>query len=271
MKQLFTLIFCAALLVPVLAQARGSMGTISRGGLGFLFPDGSSLANPGQVALDHGVAVQLEAGIVSGTTEDIEDLSVVYGNGNFGLGIEANDVGLNTLTNPTSGIQTVTAAMGFALAKDRLTLGAGYTRQTSGTISNNGTVSASLNWNPMADKGFGIGFGAFDTLAKAGASTYGAMVSAGYAFRKNNSFEVFVKQNAFDGTSNQAGGIALTLGSQFIYFGLLGQYNRLAADYEAAGRLGFVLGNVFDISLFADEVVVTGAALTYGASARFVF
>jgi hypothetical protein len=53
--------------------------------------------------------------------------------------------------------------------------------------------------------------------------------------------------------------------------GALGQWNRLASNWEAGGRVGFVIANVVDLSAVADKVLVTGSPVTYGATLRATF
>ena len=187
------------------------------------------------------------------------------------FGISADRAAASSLTDFATSQDTLSAAMGFALAKERLTLGVGYSRVTSANPPNNGTVTGSLTWNPMADKGFGIGLGVSDGLSSAGGTaSQAATVSAGYFSTRTTRSKFLSGIMTVVLTNDKTAGVAVTMGGQFVYLGLLGQYNTRAADYEAAVRLGFVLGNSFDLSLFGDKTFVTGAALTYGASARIV-
>lgn len=249
--------------------ASGSMN-INRGGVGFLFPDHNSFANAGQFALARGMGLQFLYGTsTAGSPTQLATPTFVFGNGNVGFGV----YGLRSGTNLSSGYsQSVGGALGFALAKGRLTLGASYDKSLDAGASI-GTIKATLTMNPAGRKGVAIG--AAYTGALDGTSN-GVDVGLGYqsgmhAFEANVNFPAINLLGNFTlGAyfTTMSGPVYLAGGYQFTNVDFLGL---TGARHGVKGRLGVTLGKSVDLSVTADTYFVTGAPINYGGTLRFVF
>jgi hypothetical protein len=243
---------------------------IMRGGLGYLFPDNNSFFNPGQFSRSRGFSLEADYYRQNASTLETLATSAVYGTGKFGLGVLASRFGTN-FTQPANDTDTIGAGMGVTIA-NRLVLGAGYQAQTSSFASDSGRLTASIGLSPFAGQGFGItAIGSTNFSPKYSRSTQKGTIALGYSFRPNNTVEFFGTVNDFANATDDQAGLAFTLGNHWIYLGGFGAYNRQLVNWEARGRLGFVIAKTIDISGYIDKVIQTGSDTTYGGAFRASF
>jgi len=251
----------------------GGKSTLSRGGLGFLFPDHNSFINPGQFALDQGGAFQAgyDTASVLGFTVVSVTPSFVWGNGGrFGFGVYGNRAGIS-LTDSTGYTDSVGAGMGVALVKEKLTLGLRGIRDLSTGATSDGTVGASLNLNGSKRNGFTAGVGVQTTLNQAVAETRVATAALGYGFKSTSAVEAVATLNNIDDTNDWSMAGYLNLSGQMFYFSGGASYGNLLQNTSVEGRAGFVLGNRFDVSAKVVYPLETGGIPVYGGTARLAF
>lgn len=263
-KVIFVLIlslFCSSF--TAIAKPKGNL---IRGGLGFLFPDANSFSNPGQFAMNQ--ATSVEAYYTRQNLSQAQSVlpSLVYGNGQFGLGAYAGRSSSNLAS--VSSTDTVGVGAGVGLMKNKMTIGAGYDRITSSANNNKGTVRGMMNFNP-AGMGPSLGVGGFSTL-NSGTKTQGATVGLGYIARAAL-FEINALSNDLKNSKDQTGSAFLTLQTARVYLGGGYSYLRLAAAHAVQTRVGMLLGSTFDLSLHAEKVLLKTSQPTFGASVRAAF
>lgn len=247
----------------------GGKSNISRGGLGFLYPDHNSASNPGQIALDKGTAFEGQYMMVSDTTSAAAG-SVVYSSGKFAIGAGGLRAG-TTLTDAGTYSDTVTGGLGFTLAKDKVTMGITGSRDISDNATSDGTVGATLTFNGSKRQGVSIGFGVDTTLNQAVAETRTATAALGYGFKNNASIEIDAKFNSFDDFSDYTMSGYLNLMGKMFYMSAGGSYVALSQTQTLAGRLGVVIGNSFDVSGIVNYPMASGSTPSYGGSLRLAF
>ncbi len=243
--------------------ARGG-GNIMRGGLGFLFPDHNSFANPGQFAESRGMAIQAAYTKMDSPTLHSVAPSFVYGNGAMGLGV----YGARTGTTLGTGADQIGAGLGFSLLKGRMTFGLGYDKQL-GVGTGNGDISAQLNFNPANRRGAAFGVGYRRTL---GSTVQSLSAGLGYSFMSNKNLEVDIAFPSVSSFSNFNLGAYFTTMAKFFYLG--GGYlmsKQGTTVHGAAGRLGFVLGSSFDFSGTIGKYFGAGNPTTWGGTLRASF
>jgi hypothetical protein len=272
MKLLHVLFTCGLLLAAAPSQAASGKSTISRGGLGFLFPDHNNFNNIGQTALDKGTSIELDYGVtpVTGASNvQMATPSIVFSTGSFGLGAFVQRSG-TSLTETANKTDTVGAGLGFALAKQRLTIGVQGYRSIDIAQSSDGTVGASLAWNGDKRVGFTAGAGVTTTLNQANEDTRAGTVALGWGFNPMTKVEVVAKLNNLSDTNDYDLGGYLTYEGNVFYFS--GGYNYLAQskDSQVRGRAGLAFGK-FDLSAFVDYTIVDGGSPAYGGTARVTF
>ncbi len=260
------LVLAAALSLPAHADKSTK---IIRGGLGFLFPDNNSFANPGQFPLSYGMAFETGYTKVNGSSNQALTPSFVYGNGQLGLGAFYSRSGTDLGSNATS---SVGAGVGMSFMKDKLTVGASYSRSLETLRTNDGALGATVNLNGPQRMGPSLGVGFGTTLgATSGTNTKSGNIGVGYSFRSNQSIEGGVLFNDLSNTADMSPYFAGTYGSQYAYLGGSYTYLKTAGDHQVGGRLGVILGRYLDISALATYVLKTGGAASYGATVRASF
>jgi len=240
---------------------------IMRGGLGFLFPDHNSFANPGQFPLSYGMAIETGYTRVNGSSAQGLTPSFVYGNGQVGLGAYYTRSGMDLGSSASSSIG---AGVGASFLKDKFTMGAGYSRSLDSTRTNDGTIQVTANLNGPQRKGPSVGVG-FGTTLGAATNVRTGTASVGYSFRSNDNIEAGVLFNNLSSFSDFDPYFAGTVGSQYMYLGGTYRYLKTAEQHQAGARIGFILGRYIDLSASASYVLVSGGASSYGATVRASF
>jgi hypothetical protein len=247
-------------------------GSAMMGGVGFLFPDMNEFTNPGQMALNRGVAVQGFYTREDQTKTQAFTPSIVAGSGKWGGGVFARRTG-TSLTTPATATDRVGGALGMSFAADRVTVGAGYDRETSVGQVDDGTATVSLNFNGKGRVGFCAGAKATSTI-NALVRTRTALVGIGYGFSPKVNAEAYYSFNNLDDTNN------VTFGGSMSVAMLKGLYasgaysnvkNSLVTNKGyVVGRLGFQMAMV-DVSAHAEKLLMTGQPWSYGGSLRVMF
>lgn len=268
MNRSYRLFFSLMLFVPVLGFAKDS--NLERGGLGFLFPDHNSFANPGQFAVSHGIAVQGAYGTDTKVANpQTGNFNAVFGNGTFGMGAGVNRTAPNVLKSQNAS-DFVLAGAGVALLKERLTLGGSYSRMVSAGADGSALVQGTLTLNSPGRKGPSIGVG-YSQLVNS-AFTYKAVTAGiGYQFHSQASVEGNVYFNDTSDWSNYDAGLFFTTGAGMMYAGGGYLYHAVAKQHEVSGRIGFVFGQRFDVSATIGHTFASGNPINYGATARIAF
>jgi hypothetical protein len=258
--------FAVLALVATSAQAR-SGSSLQRGGLGFLFPDHNSFVNPGQFATSHGSALEFayQRQNVDGGTQSVGP-SFVYGNGSFGLGLSAVRGG-TSLSDEGSFVDLGTAGLGFSAMKERMTIGASYSRIFNGTAVNDGVVGATLTLQGARRMGAVFGLGYRRVL---GPDTQAATFGFGYAFQSSNSLELNVDFNDLDDVNDFTASGFFNLGRRWFYMGAGYSFANLSEVHSGQARVGFILGKV-DVSGTIAAPFTSGGTLTYGGTLRAMF
>lgn len=259
------LVVAAAFSLPAYADKSTK---IIRGGLGFLFPDNNSFVNPGQFPLSYGMAIEAGYGRVNGTSDQSLTPSFVYGNGQLGLGVSYSRSGTDLGSTSTSSLG---AGLGMSFLKDKLTVGASYTRSLETPRTDDGTLGFTANLNGPQRMGPSLGVGFGTTLGATSANVQTGTLGVGYSFRSNQSIEGGLTFNNLSDTSDFNPFFAGTFGSQYVYLGGSYTYLKTSTDHKVGGRLGFILGRYIDLSATATYVLKTGGAATYGATVRASF
>lgn len=259
----------AVLTMIVLAGAVYAKGAsnIQRGGLGFLFPDHNSFVNPGQFATAHGSALQLGYEQQSSTGGAKSAFpSFVYGNGNFGFGVAAARTG-TSLTSSGSYSDTITPGLGFSLMKERMTVGASYTRSITTGAVGDGTIGATVTFQGARRMGASVGVGYNRTL---GTNASSAVVGFGYGFQSSNALEFNLTLNDLNTVGDWTGAGYFNLAKDWFYMGAGYSYTKLTQVSAGQARLGFVLGKV-DLSGLISAPFTSGGTMTFGGTLRAAF
>lgn len=243
-------------------------GTVSRGGLGFLFPDTNSFTNPGNFVNGSGTSVEVGYGLTSGSTTQSLGASAIYGRGKFGLGAyfsrSSTDLILTSAATDSAG-----AGLGVSLFKEQLNLGAGYSRSVTDS-TDPGSYNVALSWQPKG-KGFGIGAGVSSTLATTPAQT--GVFSLGYQFSPAFSAELDWLFSAWTtdaiSSGDPAGYIKVENGRFYLSAG--DRMTLSSSSHLVSLRLGALVTQKCDISLYGNTVLTTGGATSFGATGRIVF
>lgn len=270
---LFTIVVTMFTLSATSHAAGKSM--LSRGGLGFLFPDHNSFNNPGQFSLDKGFGFEGSYDTQSSTVGSVAaaGASAVYSTGHFGLGAFGNRAGTSFSTTGTF-VDTAGAGLGFAMAKERLTLGVSATKvMTTAFSTNDGVVGVGLTWNGSKREGFTLGAGVTTTLNDSVADKRSVTAGLGYGFKNGYSVEGDFNLPDMNATSAYTFSGYLNMTGKMFYFSGGGVYDATSAvaTQSAKGRLGIVLGNTFDLSGTVTYPFQTGGNPTYGGTARLAF
>ena len=244
-------------------------GTASRGGLGFLFSDGNGFANPAHFGSSEGTASEINYAKTGGSTAQDVTVSAVHGNGRMGFGAYFERAGTDIATTDVLDIAGV--GVGVSLLKDALNLGVGYGKSVSASQTNNGAYNVALTWVPKG-KGISAGVGAVITIG--GSTTVqSATVSLGYVFSPAVAWEVAMLSSDWTTNGLINGNPATYLkteGGRF--YGSFGYvYLRSASQHSVSTRLGMMMGQKVDLSLYGSAVAVTGGLTSFGATARVVF
>ena len=269
MKKSLALFVIFFLLFPVTqAHSRGRT-MIQRGGLGFLFPDHNSFSNPGQFAISHGAAFES----IYSTDEqgDVQNLapSFVMGKGRWGLGAFASRTG--KVDDPARSLDSVGGALGISFLKERLTLGASYTRSIDVGQTSDGTASITTTLNGPKRMGPSVGIGLSSSVNRAERDIRSATLGFGYSFKTNINLELNYTAVDLDNTANYVGAFYLNWGAKWMYVGVGDRYYNSLKVHEASGRLGFILGHYIDLSVFGNYKLETDGETSYGASLRASF
>ncbi len=266
MTRKLLLCFAVLTIATVSAHARSS-GNIQRGGLGFLFPDHNSFKNPGQFSTAHGSGLEFEYNAQSSTggSKTVKP-SFVYGNGNFGLGINGARSGAS-LSESGQYVDMVQAGLGFSTMKERMTIGAAYTKIVTGpNLLGDGLVDLTLTLQGARRMGAVFGLGYHRVL---GLNTHAATLGFGYGFQSSNSLEVNVDFNNLDDVNDFTASGFFNLGRQWFYMGAGYSFAKVAETHSGQARVGFIMGKV-DVSGLI-SAPFSGGTLTYGATLRAVF
>lgn len=266
MTRFWVILSVAALMLPAVSNAKSSTN-IMRGGYGFLFPDNNLFDNPGQFAISRGIAV--EASYLTNETNSavLATPSVVFGTGSYGLGARVQRIG----SRLSSGTDFAQVGMGASFGKERVTLGAAFTRQVNGTRLNDGVLAATLTLNAPNRMGPSIGVGFETTIKQTGQDVRQGRFGLGYAFKGALMIEGFFRFQNLDSTSMWDLNGAVTYGSRFLYLGGLYTYDETTGKGIVAGRLGFILGHNVDLSAQVEKRLTDNSVWIYGGTLRASF
>lgn len=258
-------------LVSSLAMAKGS-SNLMRGGYGFLFPDANSFINGGQMAKTSGTAIE---GLYQRNDQlDTQTAtpSVVWGSGRVGLGAFATRTGSALTGDPASRADSVGAGLGVSLAQGKVTVGGTVERSIDTGQSNDGVVTAALNYNGSKGKGFHLGGGFSSTLnSLSGTETKTATLATGWVFEGSASFEINYKLKDLDQTSNNyVASSYLNFGGSNYYFSTGYSYDRPTRQNTLETRVGFIMGS-YDFSFHGKKIMKEGNDPDYGATLRTTF
>lgn len=259
--------FAALALFVTTAHAR-SGANIQRGGLGFLFPDHNSFANPGQFSTAHGSALQFAytKDSATGGAQSISP-SFVYGNGTFGLGL-AGLRGGTSLTESGQYADIITGGLGFSTMKERMTLGASFSKVlTDGMSTNDGTIAATLTLQGARRMGAVFGLGYQRTL---GLDSHSGTFGFGYGFQTGNSLEANIQFNNLDDVNDFTASGFFNLGRQWFYLGAGYSFAKTTEVHSGAARVGFMMGKV-DVSGTIQAPFTSGGSMVYGGTLRASF
>lgn len=250
-------------------SAFGKATNIQRGGLGILFPDHNSFANPGQFAVTYGLAIQ---GFYTRTDQTPTSQSVapslVFGNGRFGFGVYGARSG-NDLGSSASSTDVVGGGLGISMLKKRITLGASFDKVLESGVDG-GIAKASLTFQSPSRKGPSIGAVFAAPVNMTGVKNE-VTVGFGHSFKSNTTMEANVKFSDLEDFKNFVAGGYVNLASRVLYLGAGYQFRNVGTQHAALGRLGVMLGSRVDLSVYGEKAFVTGSALTYGGSLRASF
>lgn len=260
--------FCALVCIPMMSYAKGN-SMMLRGGYGFLYPDGNSFVNGGQMALTSGLGIEaLYARRNINPKLEVLTPSMVWGNGKFGMGAFVTRTGSVLTGNSNLYSDSAGAALGLALAQGRVTIGGEAERSISRGQTNDGTVNASINLNGNKRMGFSAGVGAGTTLNQAGGNVKTGTASIGWGFTSLSSISAEYKITDFRDPKykHELSGY-LNLATPSIYFGAGYTHIKIIDASQLKGRLGYVFGS-FDLSVHCQKILLTGQEPIYGGSLR---
>lgn len=261
---LISLIFAVS---APMAFAKG--GHLSRGGLGSVFPDANSFLNPSRFATMTGFSAQGEFVLFKDVSPGfaLTRPSIAFGNGKVGMGLYGQRLG--NMTSPRSSTDSVGVAGGVALVKEKLLFGASYERSIDANPPSDGVLSGTFSLIP---KGKGV------SLVAGGSTTFNADTEIrtvgggiGYAFSPMVMVEVAGKINDLNDLSDFTATAGMSVQGRVLYAAGLYTYNKVAATHGAEGRLGFIIGNVFDAAGYAQKTFTTGSSINFGGSGRLRF
>lgn len=258
-------------LATSIAVAKNS-SNLNRGGFGFLFPDANSFINGGQMAQTQGTAVEGYYERNDGSDVQTATPSVVWGSGRVGLGAFVSRTGTELTGNNGGNSDSVGAGLGVSLASGKVTVGGTIQRSIDTAQTDDGTVTAALNYNGAKGQGFHMGGGFSTTLnSVSGTDLRTAILALGWGFGGMASFELNYKLKDLDQTSNNyvAGGY-LNFGGNNYYFSSGYSYDKPSNLSTVAGRLGYIAGSI-DLSVHAEHIMADGQNPSYGATLRTTF
>lgn len=242
-----------------------SKSSISRGGFGFLFADTNHFNNPGLFS-------QLRGFSFTGDFEKDQDAgevaagsSMVFGNGRVGLGAFAERRGWDIQETATT-TDSAGAGFGFNFAKNMAMVGVGYQRSIDQYAPSDGTVSGTLTYQPVG-KGFSIG-GGYAMTINADTDVKSAIGALGYSFSPMVQVEGTFTMNDINDTSNFTAGGFINVTGRFLFATGGFTLDNPSAVKTAMARVGFVLGNVVDISGYGSKVLETGSEYNFGGVFR---
>lgn len=272
MSKFWSLFFLVTVCLSSTLNAK-SKSTISRGGLGFLFPDANSFNNAGQLALNKGFSVQAAytQSETSGVSTVAATPSAVYANGAFALGGFATRAGLS-LTEADQYATIVGGGLGVATGKGKFTFGGTFYKTLEEAFStDSGTVAAGFNING-GSKGSGAVFGASAGMKlNATPDTKFATVGLGYGFKGNTNVEANVYLPDITNFDDMTLGGYFTWAGETVYLGGGFSYAKLTQTSSASGRLGFVLGGKVDFSGTVTFPFQSGSNPSFGGTLRASF
>ncbi len=259
----------AALLVSSSGFAATSM--LSRGGLGFLFPDHNSFNNASQFALDKGTAIDVTYSTQSQTGGNAQTItpSVVYGGNNFGFGVGVERAG-TSLTSSSGNTDVIEGGFGVAMAKQRLTFGVSGSRQLTSPQTSDGTVGGQLTWNGDKRMGFTTGVGVNTTINQAGGDVKSGTAAVGWGFNAMTKVEAVARFNDLSAFSDYSLGAAITMEGQMLYGAGGFTYNMLTKVSSVQGRVGLTFGH-WDFSAAVDDTLTSGSSMKFSGQARIMF
>ncbi|MBI1861593.1 MAG: hypothetical protein HYR96_11815 [Deltaproteobacteria bacterium] len=260
-----------ALLISTVCFAKSGM--IERGGLGFIYTDNNSFANPANFGEVKGFSIDGKYTTANSNASLGATASAVYGTGSFGIGAYDNRSG-SSLTSTGFFSDSAGVGLGVGLMHGKVLVGAGYRQTVSGTAADTGGVNASVT--VKNEKGISFGVAGSQQLGSvSGTNKQTATAGVGFAASNGIMTELAMTLNNIAEMSNYTAGAFLTKGGQNAYVGLGYYYDSLGnggsgvATHTGAARLGVILGRSFDMSIFAQYTFVAGATPAYGATIRY--
>lgn len=273
MKRSYVFVLALALAFSFGAQGARKMKVI-RGGLGFLYPDHNSAANPGQMSRDDGTSLEAKYTRTSDATP-VQSLtpSLAYSNGRLALFAVGTRSGSSF--DPDQSTDVAGGGIGFSLGKRRVVnVGASYFTSLESTGTNLSTVKGTINLNPARDQGMSLGVAVGTTMGGT-TNPIAGTIGLGYSGKnRNNNIEANLTFNDISATDNYTLSGFFTLGGAMYYFG--GGYKHTnvgtTSSGEAVGRLGFVLGRGGNVDISAlGNYDLQSSVVTYGGSLRVNF
>lgn len=269
MRRIGTLLCCFLLVVaaPSYAAKKSSM---LRGGLGFLFADSNSFENPGAFSMLRGASFEAGGEKDKERRTDAATTSLVMGSGRVGGGVFFTRTGLEgQLDEKNLSADVVGGALGVNFARNRVSVGAEYSRVIDGNASSDGVASVSLTLHPNG-KGFSAGMGASTTF-NADTEIRTARLGLGWAFTPDVMFESLAKWNDLQDNDDYSLGGFFTVSTNVVYVGTGYYFHNSSRTHEALARLGVVIASAVDLSALASKVLIANSDPTYGASVRVKF
>ena len=265
MTKAFTLLSLVLLITSV---AQGAAKTsINRGGFGFLYSDTNHFDNPGLFSQLRGFAASGEYFKNQDSNEVTANSSVVFGNGRVGFGAFGSRAGYE-LNDPTASEDSVGGGFGFNFAKNMGMVGLGYSRSIDASAPNDGTATAAITYEGMG-KGFAIG-AAGSTTINADTDTRSGVAALGYSFNPMVQIEgVFTERDLTD-LGGWKGSACVNVTGRVVYLTGGFDFEKVTDSYAKSvkARLGFILGNVVDISGYGTRSLETGGQFNYGGIFR---
>ncbi|NBT57697.1 hypothetical protein EBT16_02820 [bacterium] len=269
MKNSILLFLVVLLAGPSFADKRGN---ISRGGLGFLFPDANRFVNGGQSALNKGAT--LEANYSRADQTKLQGLtgSFVWANGQAALGAAVSRVG-DQLNDPATSADMMSAQGGVSYSGGQVTLGAVYNRSLESGAVGQDDVSGQLNVHMgKPGQGWVLGVGAGTTLGRT-TNTKTGTAALGYAFSSGLALEAGYQVDDFSDSQNYYRYTASGVYNGSSWYGAA-QYSSVNANGthpdSVSGRLGLIWGKA-DLSAQVTKQTFTGGDTTYGGTVRYAF
>lgn len=266
--RILAIVFLCALFFADNSFAKGD-GILHHGGVGFMFEDVNSFANPSHRASTKGAAIQLDYNHIN--NENLQSLtpSFVWGSGKFGFGFFASRLG-TSLTDPLKSTDSIGGDIGLAFANDRVGFGVSHVRSIDVGQDSDGTFTAALRVSGQNGHGFNVSVAGNTTVNRADRDIKGGVAGMGYAFATGAIEASYAVTDFKDPKENFKALAALNLEGKTVYFSGGFGYEKPTNASIAAGRFGIKYKKI-DFSGHIDYVLAKGSTPAYGGTFRLMF